>query len=159
MSDELAHIIVGDLIGEAVACLPDSRISKPFITAVLAFASHAVLDRADNDYTINWTDADRLKHDAPLIAVQTSGLAAEIASLLTEKDREKAVIRLAGVLGSIAPDVIDGVYAYLHPDKWQKGDLFMPWHKICGSKGKPQTMEQAINRGAMLTLMRVGIRF
>jgi hypothetical protein len=34
----------------------------------------------------------------------------------------------AGVLGQLAPDIVDGVYSLLNPAAWQTGKLLCPWH-------------------------------
>jgi hypothetical protein len=159
MSDPLVHTMVGDWIGETVTRLPDQRLNKGFLAAVLAFGSHAWLDKVDQDYTPNWvawrTDAEQLRKDLPYIALQIIGLATTLISIFQEKDKQVMQTRLAGVLGALAPDIIDGVYAYLNPQAWQKGDLLLPWHRPSKEVKQELTREQAICRTAYLTLLQL----
>ncbi|HHT27223.1 MAG TPA: hypothetical protein GXZ82_08275 [Firmicutes bacterium] len=159
MSDPLVHAMVGDWIGETLAKLPDKRLNNGFLAAVLAFGSHAWLDMVDQDYTPNWVawrkDAARLRKDLPYIALQIMGLAATLVSICREKDKQVIQTRLAGVLGALAPDIIDGVYAYLNPQAWQKGELILPWHRAAANGKQVLTREQAICRTAYLTLLQL----
>ncbi len=36
---------------------------------------------------------------------------------------------LWGIIGAVLPDIIDGVYALINPQAWQKGTLLCPWHR------------------------------
>jgi hypothetical protein len=161
MSGELTHVMVGRLIGEAVNKIPNPKINTPFVAAILAFASHGLLDKTDNDYTLAWTawkdDLDRFEKDRQVLANEVIGIGMQLFTALHNKDKAERDRQLAGILGSIAPDVIEGVYAYLHPDRWNSGDLLFPWHK--GGDSKPmQTYEQALQRSTVLTLIGWRVR-
>jgi hypothetical protein len=159
MSDELTHASVGDVIARVVAKVPDGRISTPFVAACMAFASHVGMDIVDNDYTLDptgWSrDAYLLETQMPILANQISGLGMELYGILTDNNNKRRDIRLAALLGSILPDVIDGVYAYLHPDLWQSGKMLFPWHQAGMSLGPMQTAESARKRTGFLNLLQV----
>lgn len=159
MSDALLHALAGDWIGETLSGLPDKRINNAFLAAVLAFASHALLDTIDQDYTPDWTawraDAKRFKEDLPYVAAQVTGLAAALLAVFQEKDKQRLQTRLAAILGALAPDLIDGVYAYLHPDVWRTGNLLLPWHKATNSGKGEMTRDESLRRTVFLTLLRV----
>jgi hypothetical protein len=161
MSDELTHVAVGDAIAKVVDLIPDDRISTPFVAAVLAFASHAAMDVYDNDYTLDpsgWSrDAYKLEHEQPILANQISGIGMDIYSILTDKDQSRRDKRLAAFLGSIAPDIIEGVYIWLHPEKWQTGELLLPWHQSGVSKGSMQTLDFARKRTGVLAILQYSL--
>ena len=160
MSDELTHINVGDIMGKAIAKCGKSKITKAVIASILGFFSHAVLDVVDNDYTINATSYETLKQDADYLAVQISGIGLKLYDILiNEKDEERKITRLAGVLGAVSPDIIDGVYSYLHPEKWQKGELLFPFHRAGTSIGDMQTKEQSMAKSGLITLISFKIKF
>lgn len=162
MSDELSHVLIGKWIGKAVDAIPNEKVSTPLVAFLLGFAAHGVMDKLDNDYTMNyqaWTkDVEQLKKDAPVLALQVSGIGKAIWDLFQVEDDDERATQLAGILGSIAPDVIDGVYAFINPTAWQKGELLMPFHRYAGVKPM-QSQQQAVNRGVAMNLIQWSWRF
>jgi hypothetical protein len=150
----------GDFLGEIAAQLYKNQQLHPAIPAALAgFASHALLDRVDADYTPDWTawvdNPDALKADLPYIAAQLVGAASEVYSLTQEDDPTTRWARVAGVVGAVLPDIIDGIYSVVNPEAWKKGDLLLPFHDADDSEKEPQTREEAVDRAVKMTLLRL----
>lgn len=168
MSNVTIHAMAGDIIGKVVGEIPNEKIDSDWIAALLAFgaafASHPLLDKIDNDYTPDWTrwqqDAQEFARDAPYLAVQIGGLAALVVDVLQEKDPRKLKTRLAGILGSLAPDIIDAVHSLKDKTAWLKGEHLMPWHRADSQPWLPQqTREQSMALTGAITLLKLSWRF
>jgi hypothetical protein len=167
MSDPLTHIVVSDVLGQALGSIKDKNKNiDERLLMTLAFiggaSSHALLDLIDEDYTPNWQEykrnAEALKKDMPHIALQVTGLAKQIYDLFQEEDKTKFKIRLASILGYVSTELVDIVYSLVNPEAWRKGQLLMPWHDYRGPK-QMQTREEAIRRGAFINLAQWTFRF
>lgn len=163
MADVAKHVIIGDFLGELVDRIPDERINRSFLAFVLAFGTHALMDRLENDCTPDWTrwmqDARNAAKDAPYLTMQIGGIAASIIALLRAKDAQERETRIAGMLGSIAPDVIDGIYSLMNKTAWERGKLLMPWHRAGRETGPRETAEQTSVLTGVLSLLRLSVRF
>mgnify|MGYP001163399722 FL=1 len=87
----------------------------------LAFGA-GMLGHAAMDYLLPkyrpWPPGDNI----PIIAWEA------VASYVLLREAYKREEK-AGVLGQLAPDVVDGVYSLLNPQAWQRGTLICPWHR------------------------------
>jgi hypothetical protein len=78
---------------------------------------HAAMDMLLPEYR-PWPPCDNL----PILAREA------VASYVLLREVCKREER-AGVLGQLAPDIVDGVYSLLNPAAWQSGRLLRPWHQ------------------------------
>lgn len=131
MSDLLKHVIVGDSIG-VLLNESDSRAANLGTAFALGVASHAVMDMAEPDFTVNWFNIQQLGTALPFLGIQVSGIAFVLRMAVSETkgDRRGLQLRIAAIVGSVAPDVVDGVYAVLNPHAWYAGTLLLPWHNL-----------------------------
>ncbi len=129
MSDLLKHVIVGDAIGVLLSG-SDGKASNIGTAFALGVASHAVMDTAEPDFTVNWFNSQEFGLAGPFIAFQAGGLVFVFKMLLAETrgDPKAFRLRIAAIVGSVIPDVIDGVYSVINPHAWYAGQLLLPWH-------------------------------
>lgn len=159
MSDALTHVAIGDIIAKALAKSGNPYLNQPLVASILGFFSHAVLDKLDNDYTIDATTVDTILKDADFLTLQIGGVGYKLYEILVKEDDEQTkIMRLAAILGAVSPDIIDGVYSLCNPEKWQKGELLMPFHRG-GSRTPRQTKEQSMAKSGMIGLLSFKIRF
>ena len=102
------HIAAGMLIDQH--CPPELA----FGAGVLG---HAAMDMLLPEYR-PWTLCDNI----PIIAWEA------VASCVLLREAYKREEK-AGVLGQLAPDVVDGIYSLLNPQARQRGALICPWHR------------------------------
>jgi hypothetical protein len=153
MSDTLTHIAIADLCGKAV-----SSLKKPLLAFLIGLLSHGVLDVTDNDYTLNISSYEAFKKDTDYVCLQVSGICYKVYDIFSDQDRNRFNCRLAAVLGSLTPDLIDGFYIYLYPEKWHSGQLLFPFHKPV-SIFKQQTKSISMLKTTMITIASVQINF
>ena len=60
VSDLLKHMVVADSIGVMMSASEKKMMSNVGTAFALGVASHAVMDLAEPDYTVNWFDAHQL---------------------------------------------------------------------------------------------------
>ncbi len=134
MSDILKHVVVGDLIGEQTHYfnLPD-RV-KGGLSFAGGFASHIILDLIDIDYTVNWFNPLHLRAARPFVLAQVAGILIVLHLALRHRmtNARQSNLRLLAIAGSVAPDIIDGIYSLLNPEVWYTGQLLFPWHRTRG---------------------------
>jgi hypothetical protein len=163
MSDELSHVLVGDVIGRIAAQVDNPKVNTPFVAALLGFASHALLDKVDHDYTPNlmaWkTDVDEALKDAGYLAVELSGIVAKIIEVSREKDPHTREMRIAGIIGSVLPDVIDGLYSVLKPEAWAEGKLLIPFHRAEPGPRQDMSREATLAKTSAIWFLQGKIRF
>lgn len=130
VSDLLKHIVVADSIGVMMSASEKKMMSNVGTAFALGVASHAVMDLAEPDYTVNWFDAYQLGLSGPFLGFQIAGIAFVLRMVFAETrgDPNGLKLRLAAIIGGVIPDVIDGVYAILNPHAWYAGQLLLPWH-------------------------------
>ena len=104
----VGHIAAGLIID--LHCPPDLALGA-------GIASHAAMDMLLPEYR-PWPPCDNL----PILAREA------VASYVLLREVCKREER-AGVLGQLAPDIVDGVYSLLNPPAWQSGRLLCPWHR------------------------------
>lgn len=104
----VGHIAAGRIIGQ--------QVESPLAAFLLAVAGHAAMDMALPEYMM-WPIGSNLA------LLLWEGLAS--VGLL----RGMSETELAGVLGQLAPDIVDGIYSLLNPGAWQRGELICPWHR------------------------------
>lgn len=63
---------------------------------------------------------------------------------------------LWGIIGAVMPDVIDGAYALIRPQAWQKGSLLCPWHRT-GSGLFKRDMSPIVTLAVELLLIWIAI--
>jgi hypothetical protein len=102
------HIAAGLIIDQH--CPPDLALWA-------GIASHAAMDMLLPEYR-PWPPGDNIA----IIAWEA------VASYVLLREAYKREER-AGVLGQLAPDIVDGVYSLLNPAAWQTGKLLCPWHR------------------------------
>ncbi len=129
MSDLLKHVIVADSIGVMLNA-SDKKISNVGSAFALGVVSHAVMDMVEPDYTVNWFDSYQLGLAAPFLTFQTGGMIFVIRTMLSETrgDPRGFRLRIAAIIGSVIPDIIDGIYSLMNPHAWFAGRLLFPWH-------------------------------
>jgi hypothetical protein len=129
------HTAVGDWCGRVAASDQDA--------AILGFASHALLDTWFRQNVVNWQDKTDMRRQKIYLAADIA-LAGAVAWRAAQ-DEQNQTRRMVGIAAALAPDVIDGVYALIYPDRWMKGDLLLPWHdSIRVQMGPTQTMLWAV---------------
>lgn len=112
------HVVLGDVIGKNV----DTN-TQAFLLGIL---SHAVLDSIDpHNYAPNWTNNKSIQADIDFILLEFFIAGKRLIEVWGSGDTK----RMWGVIGAIAPDIIDGIYSLKCPRCWQKGELLLPWHK------------------------------
>ena len=126
--------------------------------------SHAMLNKIDNDCTIYWTTKGQLLKDMDYIGLQAGGIGLVFYSVfVNEPNPEFKIVRAAAIMGAILPDIIDGVYSFLFPQKWDAKELLLPFHRPDNSNplaDKPQqTKAQSILKGALLSILNYKFRF
>lgn len=154
MSDTLTHIAVGDICAKALR-----TFKKPLIAFLIGMLSHGVLDMVDNDYTINITNYEAFKTDRDYIGFQIAGTAIKIYDILQDDNLERKNLRLFTMLGSVTPDIIDGVYALHHRDKWNKGEMLFPFHRPHRNIYKQQNKQISMLKTSLITLISIKINF
>ena len=129
MSDLLKHVVVADSIGVMLNA-SERKTSNIVVAFTLGVASHALMDTAEPDYTVNWFGATQWGVTAPFLLFQTGGIILVLRSVLLESrgNRREFRLRMAAIIGGIIPDIIDGVYSVLNPHAWYAGQLLLPWH-------------------------------
>jgi len=130
VSDILKHIVVADSIGIGL-----HSSSKPIYNNIstaffLGVASHAIMDIAEPDFTVNWFNPVQLRSASPFLGIQAGGIIFVLRVLFreTRNDRRAFLLRMAAIIGAVIPDIIDGIYAILNPHAWYSGQLLFPWH-------------------------------
>ncbi len=129
MSDMLKHVVVADAIGSMLNT-SDSKISNVGAAFALGMASHAIMDISEPDFTVNWFDAQQLRLATPFLGFQIGGIMFVLRTMFAETrgDPRGLSLRLAAIIGTVIPDVIDGIYSILNPHAWYAGQLLFPWH-------------------------------
>ncbi|MFO7941421.1 MAG: hypothetical protein R6U92_02050 [Bacillota bacterium] len=129
MSDTLKHIIVADSIGIMLSN-SDGDFSTVPTAFALGVASHALMDLAEPDFTVNWFDSQQLGIAAPFLGFQIAGIlfVLRVMRKETRNDSRAFRLRVAAIIGGVIPDVIDGIYTIFNPHAWYAGRLLCPWH-------------------------------
>ncbi len=130
MSDLLKHVLVGDLIGSLAANSKDPKKNNLATVFMLGVISHAVMDISEPDYTINWFNRAELISALPFLTLQVGGIGLVMENTVRESRScpRTLMLRMAGILGAVIPDFIDGIYSILNPHAWYSGQLLCPWH-------------------------------
>ncbi len=130
MSDLLKHILVGDLIGSLAANVESNQITSLASVFSLGVLSHAIMDMAEPDFTVNWFNPLELKKSSPFLGFQTGGILFVLRNTFKETrgDSHALKLRLAAIMGAVIPDIIDGIYSIINPTAWYSGRLLCPWH-------------------------------
>ena len=158
MSDMLKHVLVGDALGDWTA----TKKIPPAVGGIAAFAlgviSHAIMDRIDPDYTVNWFNPLERHLAVPFLAIQILGVLAVLWLMNRHRgrNRRRFAFRLWGIAGAVAPDLIDGLYAILNPAAWYAGSLLLPWHSNRGPIPR-LSMMQTLSLSLLLFALRFGI--
>ena len=131
MSDLLKHVVVADFLGDMMAH-SDNRYINMTTAFGLGVASHAVMDISEPDFTVNWFNFVQLKGATPFLGLQAVGVWFVIRTMFreTKGDFRAFRLRLAAIVGSIFPDVVDGIYAMINPRAWYAGQMLFPWHRL-----------------------------
>lgn len=129
MSDLLKHVVVADAIG-VMLNTSQKRTANTATAFTLGVVSHAVMDIAEPDFTVNWFDSYQLGVAAPFLGFQVGGIFFVLRMVFAETrgDSRAFRLRMAAIIGAVIPDVIDGIYAVLNPQAWFAGQLIFPWH-------------------------------
>ena len=104
-------------VGHIAAGLIIDQHLPPHLAFYAGITSHAAMDMLLPEYR-PWPPGDNIA----IIAWET------VASYVLLREAYKREER-AGVLGRLAPDIVDGVYSLLNPAAWQTGKLLCPWHR------------------------------
>lgn len=147
MSDLLTHVSVADILGKILY-----TVKKPFIVFLIGCLSHGILDIVDNEHYINISKGASLSSEIDFIAFETSGLLIKAHDIFRDENISKRQIRIAAVFGALAPDIIDGIYSLIHPEKWQHGELLFPFHRYV-HKDKPSSKLSTMNKAVIVTLI------
>lgn len=154
MSDLLKHILVGDLIGSLAATesKKNMRIASVFSLGVL---SHAIMDMAEPDFTVNWFNPLELRRATPFLGFQAGGILFILRNTFKETrgDSHALKLRLAAIIGAVIPDIIDGIYSIINPTAWYTGRLLCPWHINTWQKN-PMSMLATATISSVGLLMR-----
>ncbi|HEX6971197.1 MAG TPA: hypothetical protein VF234_03175 [Limnochordia bacterium] len=133
------HVGVGKLIG---------RYSRtPAEAFVLGFLSHAVLDTVVHDPVVDWQTPGALARQAGYIGSE-AGLSLFLIQGMTARE-------WWGVLGSVAPDLIDGLYSLAHPEAWWRGELLLPWHRASGVPVRTMSDVESLRLSVLVALTTV----
>ncbi|MDD2430814.1 MAG: hypothetical protein PHD88_03810 [Firmicutes bacterium] len=147
MSDTLTHVAVADILAKVLF-----SAKKPLLVFLIAFISHGLLDVTDNDYTVNFTSQKTIQQDVDYLLLQTSGLVLLLHDIICEEDENRKANRIGALLGSLFPDVVDGIYALAHPNSWHKGELLFPFHRRSINTPK-QSKQTTMNKAVVVTLI------
>jgi len=125
----LKHVVVADSIGVMLNA-SGRKMGNLGSAFALGVASHAVMDLAEPDYTVNWFDSYYLGQAAPFLGFQVGGIVFVLRMVFAETrgNPRGFRLRMAAIVGAVIPDVIDGVYAIFNPHAWYSGQLLFPWH-------------------------------
>lgn len=130
------HVAAGRLIGHY------SR--TPAEAFVLGFLSHGFLDTFIQDPVIDWQTPAALERETPFLTAE--------ALLTLVMLRGMNAREWWGVIGSVAPDIIDGLYSVAEPRAWLRGELLMPWHRGYGIPTQLMSETASTNLSIALTL-------
>lgn len=97
--------------------------------------------------------------DAGYVAIELSGIVAKIVEVCREEDSHTREMRIAGIIGSVLPDVIDGIYSILRPEEWQKGNLLIPFHKAQPGPRQDMSREATLAKTSAIWFLQGKIRF
>lgn len=130
MSDLLKHILVGDIIGSLAYESENRHFNSLTGVFSLGILSHAIMDMAEPDFTVNWFNPLELRKATPFLGFQAGGILFLLRNTLRESQGRPGALqlRLAAITGAVIPDIIDGIYSILHPQAWYSGRLLFPWH-------------------------------
>jgi hypothetical protein len=130
VSDLIKHVLVGDMIGSFAANSENKFFHKTYTVFTLGVISHALMDMAEPDYTVNWFNQAQLGNASPFLALQGGGTFFVLKTMLhsTKKNHLARKLRIAAIIGAVIPDVIDGIYSLINPSAWYTGQLICPWH-------------------------------
>lgn len=128
------HVTIESFINEAVVSSDNPLIKNELVAFMMGVAQHEVLDLVINERPVNmqridFEHIDKLKSEAPTLFMNVVGIGVTLWRTLKkyseDKDKEKLRIRLAGLLGAVTPDLLEGIRLILLPDgkkTWQDGD-------------------------------------
>ncbi|MFP4200966.1 MAG: hypothetical protein ACLFS8_06105 [Clostridia bacterium] len=155
MSDTLKHIVVADSIG-VMLNNTDGRLNSLPVAFTLGVASHAVMDLTEPDFTVNWFNSQQLRLALPFLGFQLGGIVLVLRVMRSETRGNPRAFRLrvAAIIGSVLPDVIDAIYTVFNPAAWYAGRLLCPWHN---STWQVNPMSMWATTG--LTLLAMAIRY
>lgn len=128
------HTIIQSFINDVVASSKNPAVNNELVAFLMGVAQHEVLDLVVNERPVNmqridFEHIDRMKSEAPTLFFNVVGIGVSLWRTLKryseEKDKEKLRVRLAGLLGAVTPDLLEGIRLVLLPDgrqTWQDGN-------------------------------------
>ena len=128
------HLIIETFLNEVVLNSPNPFLNNEMVAFFMGVAQHEMYDLMVNERPINLQridilHLDKMKEEVPSIFINVVGIGVSLWRTLKayseDKDRERLRIRLAGLLGSITPDLLEGIRLILLPhgkEVWQAGN-------------------------------------
>ncbi len=128
------HLAVQTFINDLVGDFDLPWLNEDVTAFLMGVAQHEIYDLVVNERPIqanriDFKNIDQLKEEMPSVYLNLLGIGVALFKSFKryseEKDKDKLRHRLLGLLGSVTPDILEGLRLLLLPNglkSWEKGD-------------------------------------